>query len=87
MAPAARTSQSAFATRAAQKPTMFAMLPPLTRTPEPVVGYPMSSAIQRIVCVSISVPAGDSIHPPTLGLTAAASNSASMPIGAGEDVM
>ena len=47
----------------------------------------MSSAIHRTVCASISVAAGDSVHAPTFGFTAAASKSASIPMGAGEAVM
>ncbi len=47
----------------------------------------MSSAIHRTVCDSISVAAGDSVHAPTFGFTAAASRSPSMPIGAGAAVM
>ena len=51
------------------------------------VGNPISSAIQRTVCASISVAIGDSRHAPTFGLTADASRSPSAPIGAGLDVM
>ncbi len=47
----------------------------------------MSSAIQRTVCDSISVAAGESVHAPTFGFTAAASRSPSIPIGAGAAVM
>ena len=45
---------------------MFAMLPPLTNNPPHDGGKPMNSAIQRTVCSSISVAAGDSDHAPTV---------------------
>ena len=48
---------------------------------------PTRSATQRTVCASISDATGESSHPPTLGFTAAASRSASMPIGAADEVM
>ncbi len=63
------------------------MFPPLTSNPPHDVGYPTSSAIQRTVCASISDAMGDNCQPPTFGLTAAASRSASAPMGAGDDVM
>ncbi len=69
------------------KQITLAMLPPLESSPPPVDGKPISSAIQRTVCASISVAAGASVHAPTLGFTAAARKSASMPIGAGDAVM
>src|SRR3990172_251846 len=47
----------------------------------------MSSAIQRIVCASISLATGESTQAPTFGLTADAMRSPSMPSGAGEEVM
>ncbi len=77
----------AFAARAARKHTKFAMLPPLTSTPSPPAGNPMSSAIQRTVCASISVASGESVNDPMFWLIAAASRSPSAPIGAGLDVM
>ena len=46
------------------------MLPPLTRSPPQSAGYPISSAIHRTVCDSISVAAGDSVQAPTFGLSA-----------------
>ena len=63
------------------------MLPPLTMIPPQFVGNPTSSAIQRTVCRSISVPAGESANEPRLGFTDAASMSARAPIGAADDVM
>ena len=38
------------------------MLPPLTSNPPQSSGYPISSAIHRTVCASISVAAGDRIR-------------------------
>ena len=66
---------------------MFAMLPPLTSRPPQSAGKPINSAIQRTVCASISVAAGDSVHEPTLGFSAEARKSPRMPIGAGGAVM
>ena len=66
---------------------MFAMLPPLTSSPPLSIGKPINSAIHRTVCASTSVAAGDSRHAPTFGLSAAASKSPRMPIGAGDEVM
>ena len=63
------------------------MLPPLTSRPPHAAGKPISSAIQRTVCASISVAAGDRTHAPTFGFSAAASRSPRMPIGAGGAVM
>jgi hypothetical protein len=77
----------AFAARAAQKHTKFAMLPPLTMRPPHRSGKPMSCAIHRTVCASISVAAGDSVHAPTLAFTADARKSPRTPIGAGGAVM
>ena len=79
MTPVFRTSHPAFAARAARKQTKFAMLPPLTSSPPQPAGYPMSSAIHRTVCASISVASGESLHAPTLRLIAAASRSPSDP--------
>ena len=62
------------------------MFPPLTRRPPPA-GNPISSAIQRTVCASISVASGESPNEPTFGFTVAASRSASAPIGAADEVM
>ena len=45
--PCWRTSQSAWATRAARKPSMLAMFPPLTMIPPHGCGKPRRSAIQR----------------------------------------
>ena len=50
-------------------------------------GMPSSSAIQRTHWPSISVAIGESCQAPTFGFTAAASRSASAPIGAAEEVM
>ena len=66
---------------------MLAMFPPLTMIPPLGVGKPMKSASQRTVCASISVATGASRQAPTLGLTAAASRSPSIPMGAGDAVM
>jgi hypothetical protein len=55
--------------------------------PAPSAGNPISSAIQRTVCASISVAIGDRRHAPTFWLTPDASRSPSAPIGAGLDVM
>ena len=85
--PSFLTSQPACDARAATKHTKFAMLPPLTSSPPQSVGNPISSAIHRTACASISVASGDSRHAPTFGFTAAASRSPSIPIGAGLDVM
>ena len=63
------------------------MLPPLTRSPPLSAGKPTSSAIQRTVWASISLATGESGQPPRFGLTAAASRSASAPMGAADDVM
>ena len=63
------------------------MLPPLTISPPHAVGKPISCAIQRTVCASSSVAAGDRTRAPTLAFSAAASRSPRMPIGAGEAVM
>jgi hypothetical protein len=63
------------------------MLPPLTNSPPQSAGYPISSAIQRTAWDSISVAIGDSVQAPTFALTDAASNSARMPIGAGDEVI
>jgi hypothetical protein len=60
-------------------------LPPLTSSPHDL--QPISSAIHRTVCASISVASGERIHPPQFGFTAAASRSPSTPIGAGGAVM
>src|SRR5687767_6277852 len=49
--------------------------------------YPISSAIHRTVCASISVAIGDRFHDPQFWLTALARKSPSAPIGAGLDVM
>ncbi len=46
----------------------------------------MNCASQRIVWASISVAIGASFHAPTLALSAEASNSASIPTGAAEEV-
>ena len=63
------------------------MLPPLTMSPPHDAGKPISCAIQRMVCASTSVAAGDSVRAPTLAFSADASRSPRMPIGAGEAVM
>ena len=47
----------------------------------------MNSDSQRIVSFSISVATGERAHAPQFGFTAAASMSASAPIGAADDVM
>ena len=71
------------------------MLPPLTRRPPASAAVPLrrgrtanpiSSAIHRTVCASISVAAGDRRHAPTFWFTAEASRSPRAPIGAGLDV-
>jgi hypothetical protein len=80
-------SQDAFAFRAAKKPTMLAMLPPLTSTPSHLPGRSMNWASQRIYSFSISEAMGESAHAPTFGLTADARRSANAPIGAADDVM
>ena len=66
---------------------MFAMLPPLTNTPPQSPGKPISSAIHRTVCTSISVAAGDSVREPQFGFSADARKSPRTPIGAGGAVM
>jgi hypothetical protein len=63
------------------------MLPPLTSRPPQSSGNPISSAIQRTVCDSISVAIGASFQAPVFALIAAASRSPSMPMGAGLEVM
>ncbi len=50
-------------------------------------GYPIISEIQRTVWSSISVATGERTQAPTLGLTAEARKSESIPIGEGEEVM
>jgi hypothetical protein len=40
-----------------------------------------------MVWASISLAIGERVHPPTLGLTAAANKSPKMPIGAADEVM
>jgi hypothetical protein len=73
------------ARRPVRKQAKLARLPPLTRSPPQLVGYPTSSATQRTVCRldlrrhRRQLPAAD------IGFTAAASRSASMPIGAADD--
>ena len=86
--PAARTSHGARAARAARKPTMFAMLPPLTSSPPAVVGIAdeLRRSSARSAPRSRSPPATASTTP-TFGLSAAARKSPSMPIGAGDEVM
>ena len=78
---------AAHATRAAQKPTRLAMLPPLTIRPPQVGGKWISSAIQRTACASSSVAPGASACAPTLAFNADATKSPRMPIGAGGAVM
>jgi hypothetical protein len=73
--------------RAARKQTKLAMLPPLTSSPPQSAGNPISSAIHRTACPSISVASGDSFHAPTFWFRAAARKSPNMPIGAGLEVM
>ena len=63
------------------------MLPPLTSRPPQFCGYPMNSAIQRIVCPSISLAAGESFQAPALGLTTAAIRSPNAPMGVALEVM
>ena len=63
------------------------MLPPLTSSPSLPAGSPSSSAIQRTDWPSISEAIGESCQAPTFGFTAAASRSASAPIGAADEVM
>ncbi len=86
-APCSRSGHSALAARAAQKPTMFAMLPPLTSRPPVPRAHPTSSAIHATVCSSMSVAIGDRPHEPQFGFTVAASSSASEPSGAADEVM
>ncbi len=85
--PRARTLPGNWAARAAINATMLAMLPPLTNSPPHPGGYPTSSAIHAIACRSISVATGESDQAPTLGFTAAASRSARIPSGAGDEVI
>src|SRR5438309_12085798 len=80
-------SDGAFALRAAMNGTMFAMLPPLTRTPVHLPGRPRNSESQRMHSFSISVAIGESAHAPQFGFTDAASNSASALIGAADGVI
>src|SRR5678815_5621876 len=84
--PPVRTCADA-AARAARKPTKLAMLPPLTSSAPASRGNPISSAIQRMVCASISVAIGDNRQAPTLALMAEASRSPSAPIGALGDLL
>ncbi len=58
---------------------MFDAAPPLVISPPEPSGSPNRSASQRVRCSSSSVAAGESVHPPTLGLSAAASRSAAAP--------
>ena len=85
--PCCRASHGALAVRAAQNPTMLAMLPPLTSRPPLACGAPTSSPIHATVCSSMSVAIGDRPHEPQLGFTVAASSSASEPSGAADEVM
>ncbi len=85
--PAARGPSPSMARRPARKQRKLAMFPPLTSSPPQSAGYPTSSAIHLTVSASISDAIGESSQPPTLGFTAAPSRSASIPIGAADEVM
>ncbi len=71
--PFSRTVALPRAVLAAQKPTMLAMLPPLTSSPaESSAAARGAPPIHVTACSSISVPTGDRLNDPQLGFTVAA---------------
>jgi hypothetical protein len=85
--PKRRVSHGVFASRKTACATMFAIWPPLTKTPSVVAGRPSSSAIHRRVCTSIAVADGATRHRPVFWFIAAAAKVPSTETGAGAPMM